>query len=164
MPAASPPSAPPVPATSNALVWAEGLLCGGLVALLPPTALLLGVLLLPAIVAVVLEHQPGKPVARSVVLCGLAASVTPVRALWAAGHDLAASIALATDANVVGTAWSAAAAGWLLAELMPLGVRAGLEALSLSRAARLRAARETLIAGWGPEAAPPPNDGPAPGR
>jgi hypothetical protein len=130
-----------------------------LVTLLPTIALLLGVLLGPAIVALVVDHQPGKPAARSVVLCTLAASIGPVRTLWAAGHDLAASLALATDLNVLGTAWSAAAAGWLLAELAPYAVRAGLEALSLSRAAQLRAARDRLMDEWGlgdaPADAPP---------
>src|SRR5208282_2063049 len=127
------------PGRSNALMWMQGLLCGGLVALLPPTALLLGALLGPALVALFLDGQPGKPIARSVLLCTLAACIKPVRMLWAAGHGMAASIALATDADIVGTAWAAAAAGWLLAEMTPLAVRVVLEALSLSQAARLRA-------------------------
>ena len=164
-PAASNPSASGSPngsstgaTSSNAVLWAEGLLCGGLVTLLPTIALLLGVLLGPAIVALVLDHQRGKPVARSVVLCTLAASIGPVRTLWAAGYDLAASLALATDLNVVGTAWSAAAGGWLLAELTPFAMRAGLEALSLSRAAHLRASRNRLVEEWGLGGAPA--DGP----
>lgn len=135
--------------SSNALLWAQGLLCGGLVALLPTVALLLGVLLGPAMAALALDRQPGKPVARSVVLCTLAACIGPVRSLWAAGHDLAASLALAGDLNILGTAWSAAAAGWLLAELSPFAVRAVLEALSLARAAQLRATRDRLAEEWG---------------
>ena len=62
---------------------------------------------------------------------------------------MTASIGLATDPDIVGTAWAAAAAGWLLAELMPVAVRMVLEALSLSRAARLRATRAALAAEWG---------------
>jgi hypothetical protein len=53
------------------------------------------------------------------------------------------------DLNILGTAWSAAAAGWLLAELSPFAVRAALEALSLSRAAQLRATRDRLAEEWG---------------
>jgi len=139
-------------------MWMQGLLCGGLVALLPPTALLLGALLGPALVALFLDGQPGKPVARSVLLCTLAACVKPVRMLWGAGHGMAASIALATDADVIGTAWAAAAAGWLLAELVPVMVRVVLEALSLSQAARLRARRAAVAEEWGlePGNQPPP--------
>ena len=148
-PSAAAPRATADPGRSNALMWMQGLACGGLVAVLPPTALLLGVLLGPALVALYLDRQTGKPIARSVLLCTLAASVKPVRTLWAAGHGAAASIALATDADVVGTAWAAAAAGWLLAELAPVVVRVVLEMLSRSHAARVRAVRAALAEEWG---------------
>jgi hypothetical protein len=141
-------------------MWAQGLLCGGLVALLPPTALLLGVLLGPALLALFLDRQPGKPIARSVLLCTLAASVKPVRVLWGAGHSMAASMAVATDPDVIGTAWFAAAAGWLLAELAPIGVRVVLEAISRSQAARLRAARAALAEEWGLASRTPPREPP----
>ena len=144
------------PAKSNALMWIQGLLCGGLVAMLPPTALLLGVLLGPALLGLFLDPQPGKPVARSILLCTLAASVNPVRLLWGAGHTMAASMALATDANTVGTAWAAAAAGWLLAELTPVAVRVVLEGMSLRQAARLRAVRAALAEEWGLDGANQP--------
>jgi hypothetical protein len=155
-PGASHPGA--VPAKSNALMWIQGLLCGGLVAMLPPTALLLGVLLGPALLGLFLDPQHGKPVARSILLCTLAASVKPVRLLWGAGHTMAASMALATDVDTVGTAWAAAAAGWLLAELTPVAVRVVLEAMSLSQAARLRAVRAALAEEWGLDGGgqPPP--------
>ena len=141
-----------MPGRSNALMWLQGLACGGLVALLPPTALLLGTLLGPALVALVLDRQPGKPIGRSVFLCTLAATVGPVRTLWAAGHGMAAAIAVATDPDAVGTAWSAAAAGWLLAELVPVGVRVVLEVISLAQAARLRTVRAALAEEWGLDA------------
>ena len=146
----------PAPAKSNALMWIQGLLCGGLVAMLPPTALLLGVLLGPALLGLFLDPQPGKPVARSILLCTLAASVKPVRLLWGAGHTMGASMALATDVDTVGTAWAAAAAGWLLAELTPVAVRVVLEAMSLRQAARLRAVRAALAEEWGLDGANQP--------
>ena len=133
-------------------MWMQGLACGGLVALLPPAALLLGTLLGPALVALFLDAEPGKPIARSVLLCTLAACIKPVRMLWAAGHGMAASIALATDAEIVGTAWAAAAAGWFLAELSSVVARVVLEAISLSQAARLRARRAAMVEEWGLDA------------
>ena len=45
-------------------------------------------------------------------------------------------------------------AGWLLAEAMPIAVRAALEALSITRAARLRAERARLVEAWGLESPP----------
>jgi hypothetical protein len=137
------------PGRKQSLVWVQGLLCGALVTLATPTALLVAVLLAPALVALAFDRAPGRPIARSVALCGLAACVDPVRTLWAAGHDLPTAVALLADLTVLGIAWTAGAAGWLLAELSPIGVRAALEALSLTRAAKLRSARARLVDEWG---------------
>jgi hypothetical protein len=131
------------------MVWLQGLLCGGIVTIAPPTALLMGVLLGPALVAFLLDRQAGRPKARSVALFAMAASVDPLRSLWASGHTVAAAAALLGDLHVVAAAWIAAAAGWLLAEAAPIAVRATLDALSASRTARLRTARARLAEEWG---------------
>jgi hypothetical protein len=133
----------------RSLIWLQGLLCGAMVTLATPTALLLGVLLGPALLATALDRQPGRPRARSIALCSMAASVGPLRTLWMGGHTMSIASALAGNTRVVAAAWTAAAAGWLLAELAPLGVRMALEALSIARAARLRAARARLVEDWG---------------
>ena len=138
-------SAPP---RQHSMVWLQGLLCGALVTLAPSTALLLGVLLGPALLAMVLDRQPGRPRARSIALCIVAASIDPLRILWVAGHGMVTATALLGDLGVVGAAWSAAAAGWLLVEVMPIAVRATLEALSISRTAQLRTARAPLVEEW----------------
>jgi len=131
------------------MVWLQGLMCGALATLAPPIALLMGVLLGPALLALLLDRQPGRPKARSVVLFGMAASVEPLRSLWAGGHTTMAAVALLSTLHVVATAWIAAAGGWLLAEAAPVAVRATLEALSMSRTARLKALRARLAAEWG---------------
>jgi hypothetical protein len=51
-------------------------------------------------------------------------------------------------------AWSAAAGGWLLAEAVPVAVRAALEALSMTRTARLRSERVGLVEAWGLDSPP----------
>lgn len=147
-------TAPPPQERQHSLVWLQGLLCGALVTLATPTALLLGVLLAPALVAVVFDHEPGRPRARSIALFGMAASVGSLRTLWMTGHSMAIAAALAGDARVVGIAWAAAAAGWLMAEILPIGVRAVLETLSIARAVRLRADRAKLVEEWGLDEAP----------
>jgi hypothetical protein len=133
----------------HSLVWLQGLLCGAVVTLATPTALLLGVLLGPALLALLCDRQPGRPKARSIALCSMAASIDPLRTLWVAGHSMSAAMALLGNTQIIVVAWSAAATGWLLAEIIPVAVRAALEALSISRAARLRAARAALIEEWG---------------
>ena len=44
--------------------------------------------------------------------------------------------------------------GWLLAEMMPLAVRAVLDALSIARKARLEAERARLVEFWGLDGKP----------
>ncbi|MDE2517453.1 MAG: hypothetical protein KGL12_15610 [Rhodospirillales bacterium] len=150
------------------LIWAQGLACGTLVALVPGIALLLGVLLAPALVALALDQEAGKPVARSVFLCALAGGVGPVRALWAAGHGVDTALVLLTGLGPVGLAWAAAACGWLAAEVLPLGLRLMLEGLARARLARLRAAQDRYREEWGAGASTtdavkhrPAGDGPA---
>ena len=138
----------------HSLVWLQGLLCGAMVTLATPTALLLGMLLAPVLLAVMLDHEPGRPRARSIALCGMAASVEPLRTLWMSGHTIPVAAALAGNARIIGFAWSAAAAGWLLAEVLPIAVRAVLETLSIARAGRLRAERAKLVEAWGLEESP----------
>ncbi len=132
----------------HSMVWLQGLMCGAMAMLAPPTALLLGVLLGPAALALVFDRQPGRPRARCIALFGMAASVDPLRTLWVSGHTLPVAAALLGDLHVLGTAWAAAAAGWLLAEVAPVAVRATLEALSISRTARLRTMRTRLAEEW----------------
>jgi hypothetical protein len=133
----------------HSLVWAQGLVCGALVTLATPTALLLGVLLGPALIAVILDGEPGRPTGRSVVLFGMAASVEPLKTLWTTGHNMQGAVSLVSSLEVVATAWSAAAAGWLLAQILPIAVRTVLEGMSIARSARLRAERAMLVSDWG---------------
>ena len=138
----------------HSLVWLQGLGCGAVVALVPAMALLLGALLLPGVLAVVYDRQAGRPVARTVLLCGTATTIAPVLALWSAGNNMDACLALLSDLRVMGTAWSAAAVGWILAELAPVVALVVLEAITQARAAKLRAEREKLMAEWGFEEEP----------
>ena len=146
--------AAPTPGTKpqprqHSLVWLQGLLCGAMATLATPTALLMAVLLGPALLAILLDHEPGRPRARSIALCSMAASIDPLRTLWTVGHTIATAMALLSNIRVVGLAWSAAAVGWLLAEIIPIGVRATLEGLSVARASRLNAERAKLVEIWG---------------
>lgn len=136
---------------SRSLAWLSGLACGVLAAVTPGMALLAAGLLTPGLLALKLDAEPGRPMARSVLTCGLAGCVHPVITLWNAGQSLDAAWSLVLDPGVTVVAWSAAAAGWLLTELVPLGVRAALEAGALAQATRLQAARARLAEAWGLE-------------
>jgi hypothetical protein len=117
----------------------------------PATALLVGILLAPGLAALVLDRVNGRPIARGMLLCDVAASVDPIRQLWQGGQGVETALELVGDWKILGLAWLAAGIAWGLVELVPVGVRLVLEAESLSRAARLKAARNRLHDEWGAE-------------
>ena len=137
------------PGSSRSIVWLCGLACGVLAAIEPGIATVAAGLLAPGLVALRLDREPGRPVARTVLTCGLAGCVHPVITLWNTGQSLATAIAIVTDPPTIGTAWSAAAAGWLLTQVAPLAVRTALEAVALARSTRLRLARSRIAEVWG---------------
>ena len=125
----------------------QGLACGACVAVAPAACGFLAALLAPAILALLVERTPGRPVARGVLLCGAAASVGPLMTVWHMG--MGTGYAILSDPGVLGAAWGACAGGWVMSQLLPIGIRGVLEATSLSRAAALRAEREKLLKAWG---------------
>lgn len=133
----------------GSLMWMQGLACGVAATLMPGTAVLVAVLLVPGLCALVLDRQPTRPLARCMLLCGLAVAVQPLRSLWDSTQGLEESLRLITNVSILGYAWMAACAGWLMAEVIPLVVRVVLDASSLAHAARLRSARERLVEQWG---------------
>ncbi len=114
----------------------------------PGAGMMVATLMLPGALALKLDQEPGKPVARAMLTCGFAGAVRPIIAV--SHHDASADIAsgLLADPSVIRDAWAAAAAGWLLTQLVPLGVRLWLDSVALTRAASLRVARERIRSAW----------------
>lgn len=133
----------------RSLIWLQGLLCGAIVTLATPSALLIGILLAPAGLAYRLDHEQGQPTARAVLVCALAGTVSPLLVLWRGGHGMPLAVAMLGDPWTWLPAWSAAGGGWLLAELIPIFMRAVLELTAITRATRLRAQRTKLENEWG---------------
>jgi hypothetical protein len=130
-------------------LWWLGVGSGLLAALATPTAVLGGLLLAPALLALVFDTLPQRLLARPILFCGLAAALRPLLALWTDGHTMAASLTLAADLTTVGLAWAAQAAAWLLGELLPLILGLAQDARARARIARLRDARARLEQEWG---------------
>jgi hypothetical protein len=129
-------------------LWLQGLACGALAALAPVAAVTIAVLLAPSVLAAFLDQQSGRPVARTIFLCQAAACVHPARDIWSGAHSGGLAAAIFAHPYDIGTAWCAAAAGWLLTQLLPVAVSAAMEAASLSRAAALRRRRERIGEEW----------------
>lgn len=138
------PAAPP----QRSYAWLQGLLCGVAAALVPGPALLIGLLLAPGLFALLLDQAPGKPMARAVLLAGLAGSIEPLASLWNGGGGIGEALGMLGDPAVLGLAWLAGAGGWLASELAPLFLRVGMDGAAAARAARLRAERARLVEEW----------------
>ena len=145
-----------VPGRRGSGLWLQGLVCGALVTLATPTALLAGVLLLPSLMVYLIDDAEGRATLRAVLLFGLAASPRPMLALWTSGHTMHTSLSLLSDVAIPVVAWSAQGAGWLLAQIIPLLARMALEGQAKIEIARLRAERAKLAEAWG---LPPTTDG-----
>lgn len=134
--------------TAGLSPWLQGVACGVLLIVAAPTALLGAALLLPTLLAMLAENQPGRPVARAVLLFGLAGACAPFNLLWHGSHRLADAMLIAADIRVLAVAWSAQAAGWLLSQALPLLMAAFIEAKTRITIARLQKRREQLWEEW----------------
>ncbi len=140
---------PVIPAApQRSFAWLQGLLCGVAATLVPGPALLVGLLLAPGLLALMLDQAPGKPMARAVLLAGLAATIGPLASLWHAGGSVGAALTTLGNPAVLGLAWLAAAAGWLASELAPLFLKIAMDGASTARAAHLKAERARLLEAW----------------
>ena len=141
-------------------VWLQGLVCGAIVALATPCAVMAGLLLAPGIGALLLDREPGRPAAKVVLLCGAAMAMSPLFALWESGQSVSGAITASADMMLLGGCWAAQGAGWLMVVLTPVFVRLALEAHAQATILRLRAERSRYEAEWGIPPAEPPNPQP----
>ena len=132
----------------RSLIWVQGLLCGGLVAWLPATAILAAILLAPGLIAYFVDRSPARAVGRVVLLCGAVIVPHSLMALWHAGNAMVTSLGMASDTRRLASAWAVQAAGWLVVELAPVVARLILDAQARGRIAQLRRQRARLEDEW----------------
>ncbi len=128
--------------------WMGGLVCGALLAVAPPYAILLAGCLLPGLAAWVFLPERPRRTAQAMLLFGLATSCAPLRRLWDGGGGLAVAWSQLTDPLPLAIAWFAAAFGWALAELLPLAAAAALEFEAQRQRTSLQKARRRVVDGW----------------
>jgi hypothetical protein len=140
-------------------IWLVGLICGALVALATPYAVVAGAFLAPGLLLIFLDTGSGRPVAGPVLMIGAATLVRPGMALWAAGHQMGSALSLVGDPRALAISWALQGLGWLVIELGPSLIRLVFDASAQTRALRLRHARAQIEAEWGiPPAAEPPQE------
>ena len=124
---------------------------GGLIALSPDIALPLCVLLLPGLLALLLDRTPGCGVARAILLFQAAACVHPVMDAWYRCDGIDGCMSFLAEWPTVLQAWLAAAAAWVMVQLLPLGLKVLDDYRLRYRRTVLAARREALAAEWGLE-------------
>jgi hypothetical protein len=131
------------------VIWLVGLVCGAVIALATPYAVLSGAILVPGILVLLLDTGPGRPMAVPVLTIGAATLVQPMLALWAAGHQMRAALAIAGDPRSLAACWAWQGLGWLVLELGPPLIRLALDGAARARALRLRHQRAQIEEEWG---------------
>jgi hypothetical protein len=127
---------------------------GGLIALSPDIALPLAILLLPGLLALILDRTPGWGVARAILLCQGAACVHPVIDAWYRCAGIDGCMDYLAEWPTVVRAWLAAGGGWLMVQAVPLGLKVLDDYRLRYRRSVLIDRRAALAAEWGLEDEP----------
>ena len=124
---------------------------GGLIALSPDIALPLVVLLLPGLLALLLDRTPGCGIARAVLLFQGAASVHPVMDAWYRCVGIDGCMSYLAEWPTVLRVWLAGAGALVVAQILPLGLKLLDDHRMHHRRAVLADRRAALAAEWGLE-------------
>jgi hypothetical protein len=131
--------------------WGLGVATGAVLGIALPTGLLLAIGLIPAAVALAVDHTPGRATARTVLALNLAGLLPAIRALWLEGHDLMTLAVLLGRVETLPLAYAAAIIGFLLPQVLSWAVLAVLEARAYGTVQALEQRRAGLRETWGPE-------------
>jgi hypothetical protein len=124
---------------------------GGLLALSPDIGLPLTVLLLPGLIALMIDRSPGCGVARAILLFQAAACVHPVLGAWYRCAGIDGCMGVLAEWPVVLRVWLAGAAAWVMTQFLPLGVKLLDDHRMRKRRTLLESRRSALVAEWGLE-------------
>jgi hypothetical protein len=142
------------PGAPRSWFWLQGVICGVTAAAVPGTALMVAVLMAPAIATYAMEQGKSRPLARGMMLMGAACTFMPLRLLWEHGGSLDASLDLLSDPGRPLLAWTACGGGWLAGQMADLGARLLLDARSARMLRQLTDERDKLIVEWTDEQPP----------
>jgi hypothetical protein len=140
---------------SGLMVLLLGLSGGALIALSPDIALPLAVLLLPGLLALIVDRTPGCAVARAILLFQAAASVHPVMDAWYRCAGIDGCMSYLAEWPTVLRVWLAAAAAWVAVQTLPIALKVLDDRQLRDRRSVLADRRGALAAEWGLEDNPP---------
>lgn len=114
-----------------------------------PTTAVLGVAMIPTIVARIVDTSTGRRLTITVGALNLVGSLYFVHRIWTTGHGVSDILPTLTDANGWLCALVGAAAGWILFGMTPSIVTRIAHAQTALRLRRLGNDQEKLVAEWG---------------
>jgi hypothetical protein len=129
-------------------MWLQGLICGALLAFAPAMALLLGVLLAPAIACFAADMEHGRGATRSVAIACAAGALSPAWHLWLANDQLAVAIALLCDPLNLLLAWGGGACAWALCQVVPAILQSLWSVREILRANKIEAEIKQIREEW----------------
>jgi hypothetical protein len=133
------------------VVMMLGLGVGALIALSPDIAIPLIVLMLPGIVALLIDPAPGAARARALLLFQGAACINPVSNAWYRCSGIDSCIKYLCGPTTVMTVWLAAAAAWMIAQTLPIALKLLDDHRLKKHRADLLERRKALVTEWGLE-------------
>jgi hypothetical protein len=136
---------------SGMLVLLLALGAGGLIALSPDIAMPLVVLLLPGLLALMLDRSAGCGIARAVLLFQGAACVHPVMSGWYRCSGIDGCMSYLGDWPTIIPVWLAGGAAWVLTQVLGLCLKLLDDYRMHHRRLALAARREALSLEWGME-------------
>jgi hypothetical protein len=136
---------------SGLIVLLLALAGGALIAFSPDIALPLLLLLLPGLVALVLDRSPACGVARAMLLFQAAACVRPVMDAWYRCDGIDGCMNYLAEWTAILPVWLAGATAWLLTQILPLGLKLWDDHRMRHRSDALLAQRQALVDEWGLE-------------
>lgn len=130
-------------------ISAAVLLATPLLAVLFPSAVLLGVLMLPTLVAVIVDRRPEKHAAIAVGLLNFCGTLPALADLWSRGQMIGNSLLLLGESMTWLTAFGAAGLGWLLVLLATPMAHTYLTLTTQGRLRVLQRQQQRLVEEWG---------------
>jgi hypothetical protein len=130
------------------LLWLEGLVCGAILAFAPATAVLVGVLLAPAVASFAVDTEPGHGTTRAVTLACMAGALSPVWHLWLAHDSMEMAVMLLCDPLSLTLAWGGGACAWSLCQILPVFLQAIWQVRETIRAKAIQAELKRLKEDW----------------
>ncbi len=138
-------------------LWIQGLACGACLTFAAPTALLISILLAPALICLLASPGVNRGLLRSVSVACAAASLSPVWHLWLAGDRFDQALAALSEPFVLLIAWGAGASAWALCQVIPIVLRVSWDVRSTAQLRAIEFELKKLHEDWLLEVASEPS-------